>query len=116
MVTVQSPERLWWRRLVYKRRTPDGYDLIVHLVRIPPTKDWDIHWVDEPAPLGDVRVMARLGNGRAYRVVACRPYHFEEPQQVVERTLDMAAKSGQVTGTIPAFRYHTMVVIRVATR
>jgi hypothetical protein len=115
-ITVRSPERIWWKRLVYKRKTKDGHDLIVHLVRIPPTKDWDIHWVDEPAPLEGVKVTVAVGADKVTSVRACRPYQFEEPQQVVEAVLDATVRRRLVTVTIPSFRYHTMAVFHVRSR
>jgi len=113
-VNVESPEEIWWKKFVYRRDTANGYDLIIHLVRIPPTKDrWDINWVDEAVPLAGVHVSAEIGSGKIQDVYALRPYHFEEEQQVVENKLAPAVMAGRVTVEIPPFRYHTMVVIRV---
>ena len=47
---------------------------------------------------------------------ACRPYHFEEEQQVVQRVLDAEVEGPKATVKIPPFRYHTMVVIRLKER
>ena len=112
-VTVKTPEELWWKELVYRRDTKDGYDLIVHLVRIPPTEKWDINWIDEPPPLEGVKLTADIGSGKVETVSACRPYHFEEEQQVVQQALEAKVSGGKATVEVPPFRYHTMVVVRV---
>ena len=113
LVQLASPEALWWKRLVYKRNTKDGYDLIVHLVRIPPTKQWDINWVEEPLPLQGVRMTLKTGTGKLTAVYALRPYHFEEEQQPVHSTLKPTVTRNRAVVEVPPFRYHTMVVFRV---
>jgi len=110
---VKSKEEIWWKNLVYRRNTKSGYDLIIHLVRIPPTEKWDINWIDEPVSLSGVQVTADIGKGKVQQVYALRPYHFEEEQQTVEQKLNPAVSSGKVTVEIPPFRYYTMVVVRV---
>lgn len=113
-LAVESPEPLWWQQLVYRRDTPTGHDLIVHLVRIPPFAKWDLDWVDEPAPLAGLKLTAHAGDAKIESAVACRPYQFDEPQQTVEQPLAAPAQGGKVTVTVPPFRYHTMVVLRMA--
>ena len=115
-VAVNSPERLWWQRLVYQRKTQRGHDLIVHLVRIPPTPEWDLGWVDEPTALKGVTITAHLGAQGLAGVQACRPYHFEEAQQVVQQALAPSVRSGKATVHVPPFRYHTMVLFRMKTK
>jgi len=114
IVQVSSPEEIWWKRLVYKRKRNDGYDLIVHLVRIPPTERWDTNWADEPEPLSGVKITVDTGGGKIRKVLAARPYHFEEEQQVVEKVLDARLQGLRATVEVPPFRYHTMVVFRIA--
>ncbi|MDD5707548.1 MAG: hypothetical protein PHR35_16625, partial [Kiritimatiellae bacterium] len=112
-VNVKTPEAVWWKPLVYRRETKDGYDLIVHLVRIPPTEHWDLDWVDEPVPLEGLELTADIGRHAVKAAYACRPYQFEEPQQAVQRALTATISNGKATVTIPSFRYYTMVVLRV---
>jgi regulatory GntR family protein len=112
-IQLDSPEKIWWRRLVYTRKRQDGHDLIVHLLRIPPTEKWDLNWADEPLPLKGVTMTVAVGDAGLQTVLACRPYDFEEPQQVVQKTLAPSATSGKITVTVPPFRYHTMVVLRI---
>ncbi len=112
-VELISPEKLWWKRLVYKRKTKEGYDLIIHLVRIPPTEKWDINWIDEPVPLEGVEITVDVTNGKLKTAQAMRPYQFEEEQQPVRKMLKPKTDGGKTTVTIPSFRYHTMVVFRV---
>jgi hypothetical protein len=113
MVTLESPGPVWWKRLVYKRKTDTGHDLIVHLVRIPPTEKVDFKWADEPKPLAGVTLTVATQGAELQTVQACRPYHYEDAQQVVQKTLTPSATSGKVTVTVPPFRYHTMVVFRL---
>jgi len=113
-VTVKTPEELWWKRLVYRRDTKGGYDLIIHLLRIPPTEKWDLNWVDEPAPLKGVSISADIGTGHIRDVQACRPYYFEEEQQVVQKVLDAKVEDGKASVQVPPFRYYMMVVFRLA--
>jgi len=112
-VSVNSKEDIWWKEFVYRRDTAHGYDLIIHLVRIPPTERWDINWVDEPVPLAGVQVSADIGNGSVEESYALRPYHFEEEQQAVEKNLAPSVAGGKATVEVPPFRYYTMVVMRV---
>ena len=114
MIELETAEEIWWKRLAYKRKREDAYDLIVHLLRIPPTEKWDINWVDEPVPLEGVKITANIGSAKLQTAHACRPYHFEEEQQVIQKELAPSGDTGKVTVEIPPFRYHTMVVLRVA--
>jgi len=113
IIRLKTPEKIWWRRLVYRRKLSDGYDLIVHLVRIPPTEKWDINWVNEPAPLEGVEITTDLNAGKLETAEALRPYQFEEEQQPVQKTLKTKTSGEKATVTIPPFRYYTMVVFRV---
>ena len=113
VILLRTPEAIWWKRLVYTRKTATGHDLIVHLVRIPPTEKADFAWADEPRPLAGVTITVDTGAAALQSVHACRPYHYEEPQQVVQQTPSPSATSGKVTVTLPPFRYHTMVVFRM---
>lgn len=115
MVMVTGSKEVWWKRLVYKRDTADGYDLIIHLVRIPPYEKWDLKWVDEPRPLAGVSVTADIGAGSVQGAYALRPYYFEEEQQVVENKLNPSVSSGKATIEVPPFKYYTMVVLQVKT-
>jgi hypothetical protein len=112
LVGLASPEQVWWQPLVYRRDTAVGYDLIVHLVRMPPTEKWDVDWVDEPAPLTGVRLTADLGAARLRTAYALRPFQFEEEQQVVAQPLSPSPDTGKCAVIVPPFRYHTMVVLR----
>ncbi len=112
-VIVTSPEEVWWKPLVYKRQTDHGYDLIVHLVRIPATKTVDLTWADEPQPLAGTTISVDLGDATLERAMACRPYHFEEEQQTVEQIVTPDIRTGKITVAVPPFRYHTMLVVRV---
>lgn len=114
LVAVSRAEQLWWKQLVYRRKTAEGYDLILHLVRIPPFTQWDINWVDEPAPLQGVRITMNLDAGTPAAAHAMRPYDYEEEQQPVEQVIVPATNGRQVTLEVPAFRYHTMVVIHMS--
>jgi hypothetical protein len=113
IVRVSSPEEISWKRMVYKLKTAYGYDLIVHLVRMPPTKKWDIEWLDEPKLLAKVAVTLDIGPSALWDAWALRPYDFEEDQQPVQTVLDASVEAGRVSAKVPAFRYHTMVVFRV---
>jgi len=115
IIQLKTPEKIWWKRLVYKRKREDGYDLIVHLVRIPPTKKWDINWVDEPMPLKGVEITADIGSASLQTAQACRPYYYEEKQQPVRKTLKASTNTGKVAVEVPPFRYYTMLVFRVKT-
>ena len=111
-VTGAGADQVWWQRLVYRRDTADGHELIVHLVRIPPFEKWDLKWLDEPKPLDSVRLTVSLDAGTLHDVQAMRPYYFDEPQQPVQRTVEASVNDGRVEITVPEFRYHTMVVFR----
>ena len=115
IVRVSSPEEISWKRMVYKLKTAYGYDLIVHLVRMPPTKKWDIEWLDEPKLLAKVAVTLDIGPSALWDAWALRPYDFEEDQQPVQTVLDASVAAGRVSAKVPAFRYHTMAVFRVKT-
>ena len=73
---------------------------------------WDINWIDDPKPLSGLKITADTGTGKLRDVQACRPYHFEEEQQVVQKVLYAKGEGGKATVEIPPFRYHTMVVFR----
>jgi len=60
-----------------------------------------------------VNITADIGTGHISDVQACRPYHFEEEQQVVQETLEAKVAGGKVAVEVPPFRYYTMVVFRV---
>ena len=115
MIDVQAAEELWWKRLIYERKTETGHDVIIHLVRIPPTPKVDYEWADEPIPLADTTITINLqedSGATLQTAFACRPYHYEESQQVVETKLPARVNNRQLTMQVPPFRYHTMVVLR----
>ena len=114
-VQVDSPESVWWKRLVYRRATGNGYDLIVHLIRKPPYEKWDLGWLDEPEPLegARIRVQPDAAGSVAQKVYAMRPYYFDEEQQPVQWVLEAKTSDGRVEVEVPKFRYHTMLVFRV---
>jgi hypothetical protein len=113
LVSVQTTEEVWWKRLVYRRKTDAGYDLIVHLVRKPATEKVDFNWADEPRPLAGATVAVDVGTATLQTALACRPYHFEEEQQTVEQIVTPAVRTGKVTVSVPPFRYYTMLVLRL---
>lgn len=113
ILRVSAPADVEWKQLTYKLKTADGYDLIVHLVRMPPTKKWDIDWMDEPTTLDSVAITANLGSDALRDVWAVRPYDFEEEQQTHQSQISATAKVGSVSIRVPPFRYHTMIVFRV---
>jgi len=113
MILVSAPEDVLWEELVYRRETPEGYDLLAHLVRVPPTEHWDIRWVDELEPLKGVRVRASLGSDRLRQALVLRPYQFEEEQQPVQKELEASEGVDGLSVEVPPFRYHSLVVFRV---
>jgi len=113
VVTVETPEELLWKQLVYRRDTKDGYDLIIHLVRIPPTERWDVNFLGEPVPLSGISIAAEMDKGVLQGAYACRPYYFEEKQQVVQEALKAEVSADKATVRIPPFRYYTMIVLHV---
>ena len=110
---LKTPENLWWKQLVYERKTENGRDLIIHLVRIPPTEKWDLDLAEEPKPLEGAELTVDIGSAELATAHAMRPYYFEEEQQPVEKVLEPTIKDGKATVEIPPFRYHSMVVIRL---
>ena len=80
---------------------------------MPPTPKVDYAWADEPALLKGVEVSLNVSDERLSTAQACRAYHYEEPQQVVQSKLAADNRSGKATVSLPPFRYHTMVVFRL---
>ena len=113
LIDVKADEELWWKRLVYERKTAAGRDVIVHLLRIPPTPKVDYAWADEPSLLKGVQVTMNAPGERLQTAQACRAYHYEEPQQVVQNKLTPKVNQGRATFSVPPFRYHTMVILRL---
>ena len=111
-VQVKSGEELWWKRLVYQRKTAAGRDVIIHLLRIPPTPTVDYAWADAPALFKGVQVTMNAPGERLQTAQACRAYHYEEPQQVVQQEMEAKTSGPKVTVSVPPFRYHTMLVLR----
>ena len=111
-VQVLSPEKLFWKRLVYRLQTENEDHLIIHLVRAPPTAKWEFNWIAEPTPVEGIEIIADLPPGTWRQALAMRPYHFEEAQQPVEQVLEPRFTGGRVAVAVPPFRYHTMVILR----
>ena len=111
-IQVKSGEELWWKRLVYQRKTAAGRDVIIHLLRIPPTPTVDYAWADAPALFKGVQVTMNAPGERLQTAQACRAYHYEEPQQVVQQEMGVTTSGPEVTVSVPPFRYHTMLVLR----
>ncbi|MBB76878.1 MAG: hypothetical protein CMJ75_20425 [Planctomycetaceae bacterium] len=109
---LQAGEELWWKRLVYQRKTATGRDVIIHLVRVPPTPKVDYAWADEPALLTGVEITMNAPGERLSTAQACRAYHYEESQQVVQQEMRAKASGPKVTIAVPPFRYHAMLVLR----
>ncbi|MHB9036700.1 MAG: hypothetical protein ACYC64_08535 [Armatimonadota bacterium] len=115
ILSVSDGDKLWWRQLAYRRNTANGYDLIVHLVRIPQTQ-WDIKQVEQPEPLTNVKVAVNIGQGVLEDVHAMRPYDIREEPQPVKHILDASVNAGSAVVNVPGFRYHIMLVFRVNDR
>ena len=113
LVSVTADEDLWWKRLVYIRKTAAGRDVIIHLVRIPSTPKVDYAWADEPTLLKNVKLTWKAPGERLSMAQACRAYHYEEPQQVVQQKLSVQDGGADLTVAVPPFRYHTMLVLRL---
>ena len=76
--------------------------------------DTPLDWADGRATREAARqIAAVIGSAKLQTAQACRPYYFEEEQQVVQKKLTASADTGKLTVEIPPFRYHTMVVLRV---
>ena len=58
--------------------------------------------------------LKKVAGAKLKKAATCRPYHFEEDQQVVQKELKASADTGKVTVEIPPFRYHTMVLFRTS--
>ena len=67
-VQVKSGEELWWKRLVYQRKTAAGRDVIIHLLRIPPTPKVDYAWADKSSLLQGVQVTINAPGERLTRL------------------------------------------------
>ena len=106
--------KLRWRNFVYERDVDSGREIIVHLVQTPPTDMVDYQWADEPDPIEGVSVSLNTAGLDVSSAIACRPYHFEEPQQVVQTDLEIELVENTAKVHVPPFRYHTMLVFRVA--
>ena len=117
-VLVRSQESLFRKRLIYRRATDSGYDLIIHLVRVPPMDKWDLVWPVEPARLESAQLRLALPEPGAHiaTIRAMRPFYFEEPQQPVSRPMDAARADPNGFLSVPEFKYYTMVVCRVVCR
>ena len=102
------------KNFVYEREVDSGREIIVHLVQTPPTDMIDYQWADEPDPIEGVSVSLNAAGMDVSSAIACRPYHFEEPQQVVQTDLEIELVENTVKVHVPPFRYHTMLVFRVA--
>jgi hypothetical protein len=112
-VSVKSPEEIGWKRFVYQCKTEKGFDLILHLVRRPPYEKWDVNWMDDPPPLAGVTAAVTLDRGKLEKVVALRAYDYDEEEQPTMNTVMAAVTGNQAVFTVPPFRYHSMIVVRV---
>jgi hypothetical protein len=113
LLRVTGGDDVWWQRLVYRRQTDQGFDLLVHLVRKPPYQKWDLLWLDEPVPLTGLKLSVDCGQAEVTKVFAFRPYYFEEDQQPVETVVAATVTGQAATITVPPFRYHTLVIFRL---
>jgi len=55
----------------------------------------------------------RISSGKVKKVKAMQPNYYAEDQQPVEVTLTASVKGRKWLVTLPPFRYHFMVVLRV---
>lgn len=121
VVVVQNPERfvsvkasrpLWWKEVVYTRPAPGGQaDLIIHLINEPVTETIEFENPADPPPANGTTVT--LKGRHVVRAWAVRPYHYDEPQQVVTSLLTLTRQGDGVAATVPPFHYYTMVVLRL---
>ncbi|OPZ80649.1 MAG: hypothetical protein BWY76_03300 [bacterium ADurb.Bin429] len=126
---------VWWERYGYRRQTPTGEDLLLHLVNVPETETVDILRQTDPPPAGGtvtltlppgatltsawaLRMRGYVDNtnrgGAAYKTALGKHVAGSivraGPEQVA---LPATVKDGKVAVTVPPFLYHTLLVFRV---
>lgn len=102
-VSVEAPDRVWWKDFVHARDLPDGSRrVIVHLLNMPATDDEG--WADRPpAPATNVRISFTVPDGKKLvRVVALSP---DTDGDVVKMT-----PNADGTITLPEVQVWSMVV------
>ncbi|MBI3922356.1 MAG: hypothetical protein HY318_13125 [Armatimonadetes bacterium] len=113
-VSVKSPRPLWWKEVVYTRKTAEGTDYIIHLIHVPESETILYDNPTDPPMVQQVQVTIKLPpTAKPVQAWAMRPYDFGEPQRPVEKEIPVTVKAGVISVTVPDFRYHSMVVVRV---
>jgi hypothetical protein len=69
--------------------------------------------MDDPPPLAGVTAAVTLDRGKLEKVVALRAYDYDEEEQPTMNTVMAAVTGNQAVFTVPPFRYHSMIVVRV---
>jgi len=143
LLTVASTRPVWWKKLVYRRPTPKGEDVLVHLVRVPETAAVDIYRTQDPAPAEATVALDVPSGKRVRRVWALQMRGYVDDtsrggapvkmtwkkvagkQQQVHTAgsmcrfgpnqveLPQKTKGRRVQVAVPAFPFHTLVVFRL---
>jgi len=66
LLAVAATRPVWWQRLAYRRPTPEGEDILLHLVSIPETENVDVTRKENP-PAATASVTLRLPAGATLR-------------------------------------------------
>lgn len=114
VIHVKSPRPLWWKEVVYTRKTLAGTDYIIHLIHVPENENIVYDNPTDPPLVKGTQIALRLApRVKPVNAWAMRPYDFGEPQRPVEKEIPVTGKGGVASVIVPDFRYHSMAVLRV---
>lgn len=105
-ITVM-PDRIWWEKYVYERKTPEGRQIIIHLLNPPATEHVIIDSEQAPEPVENLAVNVQLLNG--YQVTSV--YLLSPEVAGYSEKLDYDLRGPNLRITVPELKYWDIVVI-----
>lgn len=115
---VAMSRPVWWEHYAYRRATPAGEELLLHLVNVPETETVDILRTTDPPPASGTVTVALPPGGVLKGAWALRMRDYTPGRATCRLGPSQVALVAKVDGvsatvTVPPFPYHTLLVFRV---
>ena len=109
-----SLREVWYENMIYRRDTKDYTDYMIHLVNVPESERCREDVMADPTAVDDAVISTKLFDAKGVKAWAVKPYEYLDP--VLEpQQAEVLVKSvnGEIILDVPAFRYYTLLVVRV---
>jgi hypothetical protein len=103
-----GPGPVWWQKYVYLRETPQGKQVILHLINPPATETVEIASTQEPTEQKDLQVKFALPNGYTPKA----PYLLSPDLPDFGGKVEYKVEGKAMIISVPSLKYWDMLVLQ----